>query len=88
MALIAKAIMEPTSETVAGRVSALVVLADFPDFVWGHLGQGNSRILSSPKTWSWTGASLERTSHLPLHAGRWANGKTSTVSPTFENLLQ
>ena len=50
MALIAKAIMEPTSETVAGRVSALVVLADFPDFVWGHLGQGNSRILSSPKT--------------------------------------
>ena len=50
MALIAKAIMEPTSETVAGRVSALVVLADFPDFVWGYLGQGNSRILSSPKT--------------------------------------
>ena len=33
MALIAKAIMEQTSETVAGRVSVSVVLANFPNFV-------------------------------------------------------
>jgi hypothetical protein len=45
MALIAKAIMEPTSETVAGRMSVLVVLANSPNLVWRHLLQGSSRIL-------------------------------------------
>jgi hypothetical protein len=33
MALITKAIMEPASETVAGRMSASVVLANSPNFV-------------------------------------------------------
>ena len=37
MALIAKAIMEPTSGTVAGRMSVSVVLANFPNFVSSHL---------------------------------------------------
>ena len=37
MALIAQAIMEPTSETVADRMSASVVLANSPYFVWSHL---------------------------------------------------
>ena len=88
MALIAKAIMEPTSRTVAGRMSVSVVLANFPNLVWSHLGQGDSHILSSKKTGSWTGASSQRTSHLFLHAGRWANGKAPTVSPISEDLLQ
>ena len=33
MAFIAKAIMEPTSETVAGRMSVLVALANSPNLV-------------------------------------------------------
>jgi len=65
MAFIAKAIMEPTSETVAGRMSASVVLANFPNFVW-----------------RWTRASSLRTSHLPLHAGRWANSGAPRLYPS------
>ena len=37
MALIAQAIMEPTSETVADRMSASVVLDSSPNFLWRHL---------------------------------------------------
>ena len=55
MALNAKAIMEPRWGTVAGRMNVSVVLANFPNFVWSHLGQGNSLILSSKKTGSWIG---------------------------------
>jgi hypothetical protein len=57
MALIAKAIMEPASETVADRMSILVVLANSQNFVWMYPLQGNSRILSYKKTRSWTEAS-------------------------------
>jgi hypothetical protein len=57
MALIAKAIMEPASETVADRMSIVVVLANSQNFVWMHPLQGNSRILSYKKTRSWTEAS-------------------------------
>jgi len=50
MALIAKATVETASETVAGRMSASVVLANFPSFVSWHLLQGDSLILSYKKT--------------------------------------
>ena len=59
MALIAKTIMGPTSETVAGRMSVLVVLANYPSFVWRHLIQGNSLTLSYKKTGSWIGIDTE-----------------------------
>jgi len=69
MAFIAKATMEPTSETVAGRMSILVVLANSSNLVWSHLVRRNSLILSYKNTRSWTGASSQRTNHLPLHVG-------------------
>jgi hypothetical protein len=67
--------MEPTAETVADRMSILVVLANSQNFVWMHPLQGNSRILSYKKTRSWTEAMSQRTSHLPLHAGRLENSE-------------
>ena len=65
MALIAKAIMAPTSGTVIGRMSVSVVLANFPNFEWSHLGQGDSHILSSKKTGSWTGIVTENEPFVP-----------------------
>ena len=47
--------MKPASETVAGKMSAEVVLANSPNSVWNHRLQDNSFILSYKKTRSWTG---------------------------------